>query len=544
MRTCTQNINADGRKLSAKLVSGANALTGITTLQYSLESSGEITIGATPSANIKVTMPTPSMNISGVEFTHFMSCNNEDVQIGIFKVDTIEKRNNTITFTAYDRMYHKTKQEYKSALTYPTSMQSVMNEVCSQSGLSTVTLDSDPQLQADVLSGYTCRDAIGYIAGYQGKNAIIDSSGNLVFRWYTDCSYTADRYKANIPRADEANTVIQYVICSNGDETFKSGEGTAGLIIENPLITAERLTQIKNAIGAFAYRVADVDIPYGTFVLEGSDVITVTSGNETIKVPVMSLSFDYDGGLKANVKSFAVGNGIEKSVSAKKFTDHTRNTKMQDEILEATNKINGASGGYVKIVTGEDGKTAEILIMDTQDIATAVNIWRFNQNGLGHSHNGYNGPYETALTSDGHLVADRISGNKISGVTLETVSDGMITRILNGEIRFYTPSDVHIGGMHEAWENGEQDAGVVLTTYSDRWCGFGYYSESGISVEMEYRPNRTDKFWFGGNTAISGTLTADDVTYKDADDVSHSLRAAIASLQGQIDQIVAAMQGG
>lgn len=544
MLTCTQNINQNGRKIGVKITSGASTFTQISSLKYSAESSSEITIGATTSANINVTMPAPTVNITGSEITLFMSCNNEEIQTGVFYVDEIEKRNGVVTFTAYDCMYVKTRQEYKSNLSYPAYMQAVLNEVCAQCGIShNITLSANPQLSSDTLSGFTCRDVIGYIAGYQGKNAYIDSTGKLVFRWYTECAYTADQYHANVPYSNENNTVIQYIICSTGDATIKVGDGSAGIIIENPLIDSSRLTVIKNSIGSFTYRVADVDIPLGTFVLEGSDIITVSSGTETIKVPLMALSFDYDGGLKTSVKSYGVGNGIEKSVSAKRFTDHTKNTKLQDEILAATSKISGANGGHIKINTGEDGKTAEILILDTEDINTATNVWRWNQNGCGHSSNGYAGPYDTAWTVDGHIVADLIAGNKISGVTFETASDGMITRILNGEIRFYTPSDAHIGGIHEAWEGGEYNAGLCLTTYSDRWFGFGFYSPEGITVEMEYRPAGANKFWLGGNTAVSGTLTADDVTYSDDNNQSHSLRAAIASLQSQIDQIVTLLGG-
>ena len=46
--------------------------------------------------------------------------------------------------------------------------------------------------------------------------------------------------------------------------------------------------------------------------------------------------------------------------------------------------------------------------MDTDDISTAVNVIRMNLNGIGFSTHGYDGPFTTAWTIDGHFVADFI----------------------------------------------------------------------------------------------------------------------------------------
>jgi phage-related protein len=46
-----------------------------------------------------------------------------------------------------------------------------------------------------------------------------------------------------------------------------------------------------------------------------------------------------------------------------------------------------------------------------------VNVWRWNVGGLGFSSNGYNGPYETAITADGQIVADFItSGSLVANI--------------------------------------------------------------------------------------------------------------------------------
>lgn len=82
---------------------------------------------------------------------------------------------------------------------------------------------------------------------------------------------------------------------------------------------------------------------------------------------------------------------------------------MLNEISKATQLITGNSGGCVITRVHEDGTPYELLILDNEDITKAVNVWRWNVGGLGFSSNGYNGPYETAITQDGSIVANFIT---------------------------------------------------------------------------------------------------------------------------------------
>ncbi len=91
---------------------------------------------------------------------------------------------------------------------------------------------------------------------------------------------------------------------------------------------------------------------------------------------------------------------------------------MNTAIKNATGLITGQTGGYVVINTASDtGKPYELLILDAPSIEEAVNVWRWNVGGLGFSSNGYNGPYETAITADGQIVADFItSGTLVANI--------------------------------------------------------------------------------------------------------------------------------
>lgn len=92
----------------------------------------------------------------------------------------------------------------------------------------------------------------------------------------------------------------------------------------------------------------------------------------------------------------------------------------------ATNQINSAMGGYV-YKTNE-----ELYIMDTDNPNTATKVWRWNLNGLGYSSNGINGPYETAITQDGAIVANFITTGKLNTDVIEGY-DQLVAKV-NSEI--------------------------------------------------------------------------------------------------------------
>lgn len=99
---------------------------------------------------------------------------------------------------------------------------------------------------------------------------------------------------------------------------------------------------------------------------------------------------------------------------------------MQQAILHATNLITGNKGGYVVLRdTNGDKEPDEILIMDKADIAQAQKVWRWNSGGLGYSSTGYNGPYGTAITQDGAIVADYITAGILQGIKI-IADDGQI----------------------------------------------------------------------------------------------------------------------
>lgn len=108
---------------------------------------------------------------------------------------------------------------------------------------------------------------------------------------------------------------------------------------------------------------------------------------------------------------------VQNSVSKVQTTVGRFPKLLQTAIGNATSLITGQSGGYVVLHGDENGQPYELLILDAPNLSDAVNVWRWNVSGLGFSHNGYNGPYETAITADGQIVADFItSGSLVANI--------------------------------------------------------------------------------------------------------------------------------
>lgn len=87
--------------------------------------------------------------------------------------------------------------------------------------------------------------------------------------------------------------------------------------------------------------------------------------------------------------------------------DNTNVTAIAQQA--ATDLINAGFGGHVKVYPNR------ILFMDTDDEQTATQVWQWNINGLGFSATGVAGPYTTAITRDGAIVADFITTGQLDG---------------------------------------------------------------------------------------------------------------------------------
>ena len=545
-------------KLSFPKAGGTDDITTVQTLDYDCSFGNSLAIGNTVSASVKVTCETPAFSIQEREFTLYFGADPDGsgiqwTKIGIFKTvpKSTESRMGFTTFTAYDRMYINTNKIY-SATGETMSMRDLLSSVCGKAGLSVPAITYNPQVDARTLDEYTLRDAIGFIAGYQGKNAYIDCDGNLTFRWFTSCGYSPDESVANVPFADEKDTQIQILVCSTGDDNIQAGTGiaeTQTLKFNNPFMTPEHLEILKENIKGFTYRRLDADVPVGNYSVESGDIVHIGyTGQFQFTVPVMSVSYHYDGGLSCKFSSYGVPDGVMASISAKKFRDHTKFNGLQKEIVHATEQITGATGGYVRINFGDDGKTAEIMILDQPEADKALNVWRWNQGGLGHSSNGYNGPFDdVALTADGHIVAERITGKLISGVGLKTISDVSYLFMDKGHITFQTKpsSDSEtsnkIAGMYAMHLYNKN--GMMMSCPDGCWIDIGRDVVSGSIPAMHYDPQESYPFTFFTNVRMDDSLEIKKWYADDRPHTHYNVAGKIYELEKAVDALEALVGG-
>ena len=436
------SVNTMPRKLSCKLDAGnSNVITDVKLMTYASDWTGNVTVGQVVSSYISVTVPTPNFSLAGVNVALSMGIGAPVTwtKIGDFRVDeeSIRTKQGYTAFYAYDKLY-SAKNTYHS--TGNKTLQAICDEICSAIGITSATLPVSITIDSEILDGYTMRDVLGFIAAYNGKNAYISPSGALDLRWFSSSSYTADGTRANIPYIGENNCTIGRLICQAQDGVLTSGSGQ-GIYFTCPFMTQDRLNAMLSGL-SMTYRKADVDIPFGTYLLQSGDIITVSTTGSNLSVPIMSNSWTYDGGVSSAVTSYGVSdysgtaNNAESSLSAmrvqrvldSKREDNRATSIVQTEVQHATELITGANGGIMRINMGANGQPAELMILDTGNPQTAVRVFRLNENGLGYSNNGYNGPFQAALTYDGHLVADILTGNKIAGIKLETTASGTGSR--------------------------------------------------------------------------------------------------------------------
>ena len=150
---------------------------------------------------------------------------------------------------------------------------------------------------------------------------------------------------------------------------------------------------------------------------------TVEVYHETLDVSVSTrcVSYEYDPKTDRYI-SITLGNVISKFSSSSIKNQETildkiesnekdYQGKLDDAVEKLTNMINTGLTGHVVITDNE------IMIMDTTDKDTAVEVWRYNINGFGYSNTGYNGPF-IGLTKDGKLLVTEATTNKFTAALI------------------------------------------------------------------------------------------------------------------------------
>ena len=216
--------------------------------------------------------------------------------------------------------------------------------------------------------------------------------------------------------------------------------------------------------------------------------------------------------LVKTIQEIATPEGIE---------DITRNQNaLEQAVANVTKAIRGSNGGYVKMLdTNGDGYTDEIVILDADSngvLEDAVNVWRWNNRGLGFSSNGYMGPYTTAITADGKIVANFITAGVLTGLeinngngTFHVSASGTVTanslEVNNGNGTFQVDTSGNVTANSLTSNNATITGGSFqVSSGNDQ---YSYLRFSGSNYQTEVQTGLIYQEELVGSSRVSITMT-------------------------------------
>ncbi|MBD9291813.1 MAG: hypothetical protein EGS42_07955 [Coprococcus eutactus] len=267
-------------------------------------------IGCASSTQLDITMIQPDISLTGKEFLLEIGLMLDDdsieyVKMGYFMAQKPTVDDGRITLTAYDRMAYKMSGYYLSNLLYPCDISEVCAEIETLTGIRMKNAPSGINISKN-FDGYTYRQAVGFIAGIDGKFATFDRDGVLDFRWYTTTDYSVGLNRSFDDVVVQENMFqVGYISCAvDENSTIKSGQGLTGIATSNFLMTQEILDGLYAKLKDMSYHPTTCSFA-GDMRLELGDIVQVLSRDgKAYPVPVMSLDISYDGGLITAIGSY------------------------------------------------------------------------------------------------------------------------------------------------------------------------------------------------------------------------------------------------
>ena len=282
-----------------KLDFGNVTVNDLFSVSYSGGSCSEsIVPGGTVIANAKVELSAlPATVRKGSACTLYFGVNGEYAPQGVLTVKKIEKSGELLSVTLEDNMA-KTEKGYFSSLAYPSTTLKMLSEIATKcgvafntSGLTAVTIKDKPE-------GYTCREIIGYIAGLYGKFAVCDRTGKIAFKWFETTAVQLSDFCYDTPTVATDDITVGRVVC--GD--FTAGTGTA-ITYDCLFMTQTQLNAVQKSLNGFKYRTGEIPLRLGNMLIDAWDMVSITYGGETVKIPAANISVTYNGGLSMTIEA-------------------------------------------------------------------------------------------------------------------------------------------------------------------------------------------------------------------------------------------------
>lgn len=261
------------------------------------------------------------------------------VKMGEYFINDIEidRNRNTTTLELMDGMF-KLNREYVTDLHFPAEVREVIQEICLKTGIelandyfgiSAMRYHVEQVPEGKKLS---FRDMLSSMTQMIGMSCFFNREGKMEIRDLTESNITinADSYFLHGLTKSEIEYQIAGITCKTDKKSLTVGMKTGrSLELDNVFMTQSALNDLYYNLKNLTYYPYNLNYQ-GHLLLEVGQWVTIqTNKKETFKVPVLSQSFTFKGGLRGRISADSkAGNDTQYSYEG----TITKQIKQQDGI--------------------------------------------------------------------------------------------------------------------------------------------------------------------------------------------------------------------
>ncbi|BEL27399.1 phage head spike fiber domain-containing protein [Streptococcus pneumoniae] len=261
------------------------------------------------------------------------------VKMGEYFINDIEidRNRNTTTLELMDGMF-KLNREYVTDLHFPAEVREVIQEICLKTGIelandyfgiSAMRYHIEQVPEGKKLS---FRDMLSAMTQMIGMSCFFNREGKMEIRDLTESNITinADSYFLHGLTKSEIEYQIAGITCKTDKKSLTVGMKTGrSLELDNVFMTQSALNDLYYKLKNLTYYPYNLNYQ-GHLLLEVGQWVTIqTNKKETFKVPVLSQSFIFKGGLRGRISADSkAGNDTQYSYEG----TITKQIKQQDGI--------------------------------------------------------------------------------------------------------------------------------------------------------------------------------------------------------------------
>lgn len=261
------------------------------------------------------------------------------VKMGEYFINDIEidRNRNTTTLELMDGMF-KLNREYVTDLHFPAEVREVIQEICLKTGIelandyfgiSAMRYHVEQVPEGKKLS---FRDMLSAMTQMIGMSCFFNREGKMEIRDLTESNITinADSYFLHGLTKSEIEYQIAGITCKTDKKSLTVGMKTGrSLELDNVFMTQSALDDLYYKLKNLTYYPYNLNYQ-GHLLLEVGQWVTIqTNKKETFKVPVLSQSFAFKGGLRGRISADSkAGNDTQYSYEG----TITKQIKQQDGI--------------------------------------------------------------------------------------------------------------------------------------------------------------------------------------------------------------------